>query len=255
MLNFLIRKKEKQPEKKANSKKNKPQSQKEYFDNILSFANSVLNHSSEQNQAYKKYYSKGNEHPILDVVRLVGRNVQTKYLTSLLVHKDETSLPSLFPETAFFGDRTFLTDDYKRLYDFKKEVKSTKSVDLNKDLILPWPWKRSRLISAICNIGENRRWGNFKQDFNNHYVELWLPLGIAWVQGGNHSIASGILQGKGTLKPVYTYDISDVYDVIYTDGLNYYRKKDNVVICTVNDVDFAALFEIGRLMNDYDITF
>ncbi|WP_411844595.1 DUF6710 family protein [Schinkia azotoformans] len=37
-------------------------------------------------------------------------------------------------------------------------------------------------------------------------------------------MASGILQGQGRLLPKETYDISELYEYIYTDGINYYRK-------------------------------
>ncbi|KEF39989.1 hypothetical protein M670_01013 [Schinkia azotoformans MEV2011] len=227
MFKFLNRKKDKSSihQNDGNSRREKaPSSPKEAYNNILSFADSVLKNTEEQKQTYKQFYSKGNQHPILDVVRLLGRNVQTKYLTSLLYHEDETSLPSLFPDTVYFETTTSLTTDGRKYFDLIKEVKTTKEIDLSKDLVLPWPWQRDRLINTICRIGEDRIWGTWKQGIHNHDVQLWLPLGICWVSGGNHSIASGILQGQGRLLPKETYDISELYEYIYTDGINYYRK-------------------------------
>jgi hypothetical protein len=245
-------------DKKSQDKKmskGRLEKQQEIFQNILNFAHNVLDNTEGNHNLYKEYYYKGNEHPILDVVRLIGKNTQTKYLTSLLYCEDETELQGLHSDLAFFDQTSFYLDGDKRLYHVKKEVKNTKEIRLNKDLILPCPWKRERLIDAISNIGEERRWGEWKQDFKNHFVELWLPLGIAWVNGGNHSIATGIFQGNGTVKPESTYDISEYYDYIYTDGRNYFSKKDNLVIAPVEDVDFAAIFEIGRLMIAKSITF
>ncbi|MGQ7889271.1 DUF6710 family protein [Paenibacillus sp. WC2504] len=232
----------------------KVEAQRKKFKGILEFAQSVLE-NSDRTSTYKQYYSKGNEHPLLDVVRLIGKNAQTKYLTSLLYCDDETELPSLFPGDLFFDQTIYVTNDGKKMYHLKEEVKNTKEIKLNKDLILPWPWKRERLINSISYIGEQRSWGEWEQDNTNHYVELWLPLGIVWVRGGNHSIATGILQGVGTIKPDSTYDMKELYNHIYTDGISYFRKSDDSIIAAVEDVEFAAIFEIGRLMINMSISF
>lgn len=133
----------------------------------------------------------------------------------------------------------------------KKEVSCNKKINLSKDLIWPWPWNRSRLINTITNIGNRRAWGQWQQD-NNHFVEVWLLLGVAWVHGGNHSIAVGIVQG-GELTPEYYYDISDFYKYIKCDGKNFIRTNTNClvkdkIIGPVINVDLAAIFEIGRLL-------
>jgi len=96
--------------------------------------------------------------------------------------------------------------------------------------VLPWSWKKLRLVTCIAQIGEGRPRGQWHQYQNNHYVDLWLSMGVAWVYGGNHSISAGIIQGKGEIIPRYVYDISDVYDYVYCDGVNYYRKEDGSII-------------------------
>ncbi|WP_339289767.1 DUF6710 family protein [Paenibacillus sp. FSL E2-0201] len=228
--------------------------QQKKFQNILEFAQAVLEHSRSKN-IYKQYSSKGNEHPILDVVRLVGKTTQTKYLTSLIYCNDESELPGISSGQLFFDQSIPITNDGKRAYQLMKEEKSTKEIQLHKDLILPWPWKRERLINAISYIGDKRVRGGWKQDFDNHYTDLWLPIGVTWVNGGNHSIASGIIQGGGTIKPENTFNISELYKHIFTDGKYYFRKIDNTVIAPVEDVEFAAIFEIGRLMIMKGISF
>jgi sulfite reductase beta subunit-like hemoprotein len=80
-------------------------------------------------------------------------------------------------------------------------------------------------------------------------------MGIGWVHGGNHSIATGIVQGEGEITPDSVYDISEVYQYVYTDGEYYITKEDNGVISDVPNVEFAAIFEIGRLMNERSICF
>jgi len=97
-------------------------------------------------------------------------------------------------------------------------------------------------------------WGKWHQD-PNHAIELWLPLGIGWVIAGNHSLTVGILYATGTVKPEITYDISEVYDYVNCDGVEYKRLVDNSVISPVPDLEIAAMFEIGRLMHKHHVSF
>jgi hypothetical protein len=70
MFKYLIRKTKNKQNPQVNSNKRKPHSQQEYFNNIISFTDEILKNTAKQNRLYKQYYSKGNEHPLLDVVRL-----------------------------------------------------------------------------------------------------------------------------------------------------------------------------------------
>lgn len=197
---------------------------------------------------------KGVEHPIFDVVRLVGRGIQTQYLTNLLYVKNESDLPSLYPDEVLFNLGSVLSLDGRGFEDIIRESKDEKIVLLNRDLVLPWSWKTSRLVNCIAQIGEERVNGHWRQDFN-HHVDLWLPMGIAWVYSGNHSISAGIIQGKGSIKPNAVYDISEVYDYVHCDGINYYRKEDGIIMSPVRNPEIAAIFEIGRLMKENSISF
>ena len=96
--------------------------------------------------------------------------------------------------------------------------------------------------------------GKWRQDYN-HCIELWLPLGIGWVIGGNHSLTAGIVHATGTVKPEITYDISRVYRHVVCDGVEYRRVYDNSVISPVSDLEIAAMFEIGRFMHKRRVSF
>lgn len=239
--------------------------QKKEFNNILDFATKVIERS-------KDITGITNNHPITDVVRLLGRGVQTHYLMNLLYVEDESNLKQLRPIEVYFkrkwqmeydfhkylGDKKYITiGPFNNVFfdDLKEELTIDRTIELKKDLVLPWPWKRERLISSISYIGESRPRGEWLEDEYNHKIELWLPLGIAWVHGGNHSIASGIIQGVGVVKPKVIYDISKIYDYIYCDGMNYIRIKDNTILGPVTCLEFAAIFEIGRMMKENDISF
>ncbi|WP_338780094.1 DUF6710 family protein [Metabacillus sp. FJAT-52054] len=255
MFNRIKKIKEKNTNHQLNNKLNKinEMKNKKDFDSIMEFANSVLEQTKKlENKSGP--LCKELEHPLIDVVRLVGRRIQTKYLTNLLFEKNESELPSLFPEEVLFNQELMLALDGEKFKDVIIELKEEKTVLLSHDLVLPWPWKTSRLVNCIARIGKGRLDGAWQQDYN-HSVDLWLPMGIVWVHGGNHSISTGILQGKGSITPEYIYDISAVYDYVDCDGVNYYRKEDGFILSQVKNADIAAIFEIGRLMKENSISY
>ena len=231
-------------------------SNEEKFNNILNFAKEILDNNPT---------SKLKENPIFDFIRILGRGLQSDYMKYVLYYDcegGEHNVPSLDWGTIGFDLMEMFIDDNGDLikfYDLKKEVKSSKKINLSRDLILPWPWNRNRLFRTISKIGKEREWGQWNQDYRNHYVEVWLPMGIAWVHGGNHSISIGVIQG-GELEPEYYNDISEVYKHVKCDGKNFIRTKTNSlikdeIICPVTNVDFAAIFEIGRLLVQRGISF
>jgi hypothetical protein len=131
-------------------------------------------------------------------------------------------------------------------------------IHLNRDPVLPCPWNRSRYISNISHIGTNKIlnkpvWSNYggewKQDTTNHFVSIWLPWGIAFVNGGNHSISVGIINGEGTLVPKDVYDMSFLLEKVKCNGEHYILIENNEVLDTVNDIRIAAVFEIGRILH------
>lgn len=224
------------------------------FNKIIEFAKSVIEVTKEG--------QKGNNsvpltHPLIDVIRLLGRDLQTRHLIQLLFEEKESSLSPkhLCPETVLFSKENLLSATGKTFNDFKVPVKTTREIHLGRDLVLPWPWHRMRLINSISRIGKGRVWGTWEQDFNNHEIELWLPMGIAWVDSGNHSIATGIIQCSGKVKPDYVYDISTIYDYVHCNGKDFISAQNNEIIAPVKNVEFAALFEIGRLMRNNSISF
>lgn len=76
---------------------------------------------------------------------------------------------------------------------------------------------------------------------------------MGWVIGGNHSIAAGIIHARGEMIPEIAYDISDVYDHVVCDGLDFRRAHDHSMITPVADLEMAAIFEVGRIIRDCGI--
>ncbi|GAB3261439.1 hypothetical protein GCM10027296_35460 [Chitinimonas naiadis] len=112
---------------------------------------------------------------------------------------------------------------------------------------MPTPWNRDRYELALATIGSAKGQGVWRQDLN-HTISVWLPWGIAFVTGGNHSITAGILAGEGVIVANEVYDLARIFDLVACDGYEYKDVRSGQVVGLVNDYRRAAVFEIGRLM-------
>ncbi|WP_195945929.1 DUF6710 family protein [Paraclostridium bifermentans] len=224
-------------------------SDKEKFDNIMSLAKEIIDNYS---------YDYNHDHPILDFIRILGRRIQSDYMGYLLYSgKEENSTRDLEPREAMFPIYKVTRDEdgnYIKIDSLIDIIEYDRKINISTDLILPWPWRRDRIYNCLTNIGKGREWGIWKQDDYNHWVNVWLPMGIAWVGGGNHSITVGIVQG-GELKPEYYSDISRIYKYIECDGENFRHTYGGEVLSKVKSPEFAAIFEIGRIMCEKGISF
>ena len=132
--------------------------------------------------------------------------------------------------------------------------KANVSINLGQDPVLTYPWNVTRLARAYSKIGSGKEYGNWIQD-DNHRAYLIMPVGITIVEGGNHSITTGIMNNEGTIEFDYIFDYNDIYDYIYCDGVNYIRIKDNSIYSPVKDFRFSIIFEIGRIIKENGIKF
>lgn len=225
---------------------------KDKFNGIIKFAKDLIDTTKEYSEFDKNITN--NPHPIIDVIKILGRKIQDEYFTSLLGVNEESRLPNISVGDYLFSEFYIISEDGLTFDKVKREVDRDIELDLSRDLLLPWPWKRIRLLRSLASIGKGRLNGEWTYHSNNHHVIVWLPLGIGWVEGGNHSMTVGILQGQGKLTPKLIYDISEIYNYVYCDGENFIRKDNGEIICPINSVEFAAIFEIGRLMMEHSIS-
>ncbi|MFZ6689305.1 DUF6710 family protein [Undibacterium sp. SXout11W] len=188
-----------------------------------------------------------NENPkaLADLVRMYLRPLQAEMIIDAVTKGQIKDVPSI-------DQRDFFWDRQHRLFDqLRRTIRHTKKIEirLNRDVILPWPWERKRLLQALATIGTGKTQGRWKQDDMNHLVHVWLPWGIPFVGGGNHSIAAGIIAGEGKIVPTEIHDMSGIFKLVECDGMNFLDKKDGSIIAPVSDARVAAIFEIGRLMH------
>lgn len=198
--------------------------------------------------------AKQNPDALCDFVRLLGRKLQSDYMCRAVSRLDKGKVPDLEPELVWFDEFAPLNSAGQSVYELKKNTETTRTLNLASDIVLPWPWHVGRVISCISCIGPGRPAGAWQQDKVNHQVEYWIPFGIGWVHGGNHSIMTGIVQGQGAITTDNVYDLSAVFSHVRFNGKEFVRISDNTVIQKVSEFEFAAIFEVGRLMHEHGIS-
>jgi hypothetical protein len=198
-----------------------------------------------------------DRHPpaLLDLTRLLGRAIQSERIAQrVLQRRQHPPLPDLSFDRVFF-DRSFpLTADGQGFWALTEIQEEERVIELARDVVLPWPWQRGRLVSALCSIGTGKCAGAWEQDALNHKIDWWLPQGIGWVEGGNHSLSAGIVQAEGIVRVHQVRLIHRVYDHVTCDGISFWRTHDHEKIGRVSIAEFAGLFEIGRLMLHYEVS-
>ncbi|WMY08081.1 DUF6710 family protein [Paraburkholderia phenoliruptrix] len=208
--------------------------QRSQFENIMEMAREI----AQRNPA-----------ALHDLVNLLLRPYQAEALVGVVENAAHQAPPSIVSSSFFFDDRRITPLSYGIGV---KLAPDAFRVNLAKDTILPWPWNRQRIASALAHIGRGKSMGKWRQD-PNHQVMLWLPWGISFVGGGNHSIAAGIIAGDGEVTPGEVRDMSALLDLVECDGRYYRETSSRKTIATVDDERIAAVFEIGRLMRQLNV--
>jgi hypothetical protein len=188
------------------------------------------------------------------LVKLVGRAAQARAMTTVLRYPQDEADCEYEDDKVLFDTSAPLTPDGRSLRRLLREIPTPRALELGVDLLFPSPWERGRLVNSLCNLRPGGRWGRWRQD-PNHRVMLWLPLGVGWVIGGNHSVAAGVIHAQGKVRPEVTYDISKVYKHVVCDGVDYRRVHDGSRIGPVPDLEMATIFEIGRLIHKHRVSF
>lgn len=118
-------------------------------------------------------------------------------------------------------------------------------------LVFTYPWDQKRLLDAFLNVGEavDNKW---KHDPLNHIVTLIDPLNIAMIANGNHSAAMNIISNESLFRVKYILDLFPVYQEIYTDGIDFKYRSNDTLIEKVSSVEMAAIFEVGRLIQQHN---
>lgn len=148
-----------------------------------------------------------------------------------------------------FSDHSFFSMFEER--DCSRRDAKNHHIKFSRDVVLTTPWKRDRFSDALALIGEGKKLGNWKQDYN-HSIALILPWHFGIVNGGNHSIAAGILCGEGEATPTEVYDFTGLLARVRCDGEYYIDIGSGARLAPVSNYRMSALYEIGRIIAGYD---
>lgn len=196
--------------------------------------------------------AKKNPRALADFVRLLARpSIAERMAVCGLFNehqnKNHFTLNNSMVEQYWFGTGRAVTETGKSFDNIMQQIHTTRDLYLGRDLVVPFPWHAERFVNNLATLGSVNE-NPWQQDNINHHITLWLPLGIAWVTGGNHSITAGIIQGEGKITAHDIYDISPIYEHVVCDGETFRTTHYNEVIAPVTSPEWAAIFEIGRIM-------
>ncbi|MEH6989618.1 DUF6710 family protein [Cytobacillus firmus] len=226
MLNFLTKK-----------KRNINEDSLKYFKSIMAVAISLLK----------------NDSPIrlYDLIYALGKPYQFEVINQCIKDKP------LSKDKAFAFEHLFLKNANEK-YLFTKldesgmfinytNSRTMTTIHPSSSLIFSFPWNLNRLCDAFKDVGE--KVGNkWEHDPLNHRVVHFYPLNIGYVTNGNHSTVMNIINNEAPMNITEELDLAPVYDEIYTDGQYFRRIHDDIIVDEVTSVEFAAIFEIGRLI-------
>lgn len=119
-----------------------------------------------------------------------------------------------------------------------------KKISLKEHNVIVIPWNRDRLPYSIIRIYKNK----FQYYPTNHFVIYYKDIDLCYVTGGNHSISVGIVHGSVEEEiNSSVYDISDMFEHVYTDGRFWYDIHSKNQLCECLDFRIGILFEIAKI--------
>ena len=200
-----------------------------------------------------------NPSALRDYVRVLGRMVQSELHAAVFRGHDVDRDQDAHAAGLWFPTTVPLTKDGRELWRLWQEVEldTPRTVELCRDLVMPWPWELSRAVDTMVDLcGEGG--DAWEHDLTNHKLEIWEPFGVVWVHGGNHSLAAGIAAGRGTVEVGIksgdtqfgrVYDIAPLFEHVHFDGDAFVRTHDGRVLSRPKNLAFAAIWEVGRIIH------
>lgn len=135
-------------------------------------------------------------------------------------------------------------------------------ISLARNPVVTKIWDKERLVENLSNVAEpSNPW---KQNQENHMLNIYLPMGVTEIHNGNHSANSGLIKREGKIKVIGNpsddstkttiYDMSNLYDEYYYDG-TYFRSKYDKHFKMKGTFESGCIFEIGRCIKEKGISF
>lgn len=236
-----FREENRSPAEKQSSEQSDPNihdelSPKQRLDNLLSQVK-TLAQSDDYNTREAIFY----------IIKIYADMINRSDNAQLLESSREFDSRKNRPLTFFSPKYRYMVEQPFRIYLSKSAV----ITDIQKK-------EKEKQINALKNIGtqddpfEERR-------INNRYY-FFMPIGLTYLYNGNHSANSGIVRSQGYLEfnpnkiNCHAYDLTPLYDELYYDG-ECFRYQSNAEIYEQAAFEYGCIFEIGRILAEYKISY
>lgn len=187
---------------------------------------------------------------IFDVIYILGKPKQINRILDSLSNVRQDNHDCGEQELFISGNAL----DYQYFFNKPDNVETLETsileISPSTHLVFTYPWDQERLLDAFLSVGEavDNKW---EHDTSNHIVTLIAPLNIAMIANGNHSAAMNIISNESLFRVKYILELFPVYQEIYTDGIDFKYRSNDIFIEKVTSVEMAAIFEIGRLIQEH----
>lgn len=178
---------------------------------------------------------------LLALTRLVGRAFASEHM----LQRVGSSAGRLLVDWEDLADR----------YGLPSERGDGERVWLGLDPVVAVPWSKSRLIENLgrFSLGTPGRPCDaepWSYDSLNHQIRLWLPMRLAEVWNGYHSVVAGVLSNTGSVPAESIYDFSPLFTRLSWNGGLSWTGSESGEIAQCGDWRLAALFELGCRLHD-----
>jgi hypothetical protein len=184
----------------------------------------------------------GNPSALTPYINGLARKVQYQQFVEFTTSNGHTAPWNELKD--FFGllPESFYSTDWVG----RMKIDESIIINLKDDVVISSPWAKDRFVKAMAEIGHGCKSGYWNQD-RNHVLLVLMPFRIAWFVNGFHSGMTGILKGEGIVESEEAYDVTPLYEYMHSDGVHFYETATGKKLSTVKYVEFAVIFELGRL--------
>lgn len=183
--------------------------------------------------------------PIKLYINSLGQIVRDRLIMKLYLGEEIDFIENIFNDLGFrlkkYFDKDFFCEEEKKI-----------DICLDNDMVIPIAWDRKRFVKRLVKNTKGYN-SSFFYNHNNYKSHLFLPINISIIYYGNHSLLAGILKKEGKIKSSYVFDMSTKYNEIKFDGTYYREIKTNEILYKVKNFELGAIFEIGRMLEQYNI--
>lgn len=196
-----------------------------------------------------------HEEGLRDLIKIILRPIQAAHMTDAYLKPADKATEELWWLNSL-GLPVWLPSLQERLDSYiinrctiSCDDTCGKKLNLASDIVLPTVWNASSIVRMLGAIGKGLPCGEFQQSIN-HRVSYMSPIGIGWVDSGNHSIAQAIIRGEGWLTPTEIINVDSIIDLVRYDGNRWRCMETGTDLGEPRYEAFGWAWEIGRRLKD-----